>query len=159
LIATRRSTSTHRLKAKRKEKKSISEAKPNTTFHKIRNIYKSASPLTKVLGPHATKSLLHQGKTKITKGGQVYATSASRSAAEVDVAEATPASGGGTDPLVAGVEEIGAVEVAEAVEGEIITTMPGAYLFAFSKKAFSSKRGRPWEELTFSQLISSPCAY
>jgi hypothetical protein len=67
--------------------------------------------------------------------------------------------GGGTDPLVAGVEEIGAVEVAEATEGEIIAMMPGAYLFALSKKAFSSERGRPWEELTFSQLISSPCAY
>jgi hypothetical protein len=37
--------------------------------------------------------------------------------------------------------------------------MPGAYLFAFSKKAFSSERGRPWEEPTFCQLISSPCAY
>jgi hypothetical protein len=58
--------------------------------------------------------------------------------------------GGGTDPLVAGVEETGVAEVAEAAEGEIIDTMPGAYLFAFSKKAFSSERGRPWEELTFS---------
>jgi hypothetical protein len=43
-----------------------------------------------------------------------------------------------------------AVPVAEAAEGEIIDTMPGAYLFAFSKKAFSSERERPWEELTFS---------
>jgi hypothetical protein len=51
------------------------------------------------------------------------------------------------DPLVAGVEEI---EVAEAAEGEIIAMMPGAYFFAFSKKAFSSERGWPWEELTFS---------
>jgi hypothetical protein len=67
--------------------------------------------------------------------------------------------GGGTGPLVTGVEEIGAVEVAEAAEGEIIAMMPGAYLFALSKKAFSSERGQPWEELTFSQLISSPCAY
>jgi hypothetical protein len=149
----------HRLEAKRKQKRSISEAKSNTTFHKRGNIYKSASPLTKVLGLHATKSLLHQSKTKITKGGQVYATSASRSAAEIGVAEAAPASRGGTDPLVAGVEEIGVVAVAEAAEGEIIDTMPGAYLFAFSKKAFSSERGRPWEELTFSQLTSSPCAY
>jgi hypothetical protein len=105
------------------------------------------------------KSLLHQNKTKNYKGGQVYATSASRSAAEVGIAEAAPASGGGTDPLVAGVEEIGVVPVAEAAEGEIIDTMPGAYFFAFSKKAVSSKRGRPGEELTFSQLTSSPCAY
>jgi hypothetical protein len=140
----------HRLEAKRKEKRSISEAKSNTTFRKRRNIYKSASPLTKVLGLHATKSLLHQSKTKITKGGQVYATSASRSAAEVGIAEAAPASGGGMDPLVAGVIETGVVEVAEAAEGEIIATMPGLYLFAFSKKAFSSEWGRPWEELTFS---------
>jgi hypothetical protein len=91
--------------------------------------------------------------------GQVYATSASRSAAEVGVEEAAPASGGGTDPLVAGVEEIGVVPVAKAAEGEIIDTMPGAYFFAFSKKAFSSERGRPREELTFSQFTSSPCAY
>jgi hypothetical protein len=73
------------------------------------------------------------------------------------VAEATPAFRGGTDPLVIGVEEIGVEEAIEAAEGEIITTMPGANLFAFSKKAFSSERGRPWEELTFSQSISSPC--
>jgi hypothetical protein len=68
------------------------------------------------------------------KGGQVYATSASRSVAEEAVAEAAPASGGGTEPLVAGVE-IGTAPVAEATEGEIIDTMPGAYFFAFSKKA------------------------
>jgi hypothetical protein len=96
------------------------------------------------------KSLLHQNETKNYKGDQVYATSASRSAAEVGVAEAAPASGGGTDPLVAGVEEIGVVPVAEAAEGEIIDTMPGAYFFAFSKKAFSSAQERPGEELTFS---------
>jgi hypothetical protein len=72
-------------------------------------------------------------------GGQVYATSASRSVAEDGVAEAAPASGGGTEPLVAGVEEIGAALVAEAAEGEIIDTMPAAYFFAFSKKGFSSK--------------------
>jgi hypothetical protein len=63
------------------------------------------------------------------------------------VAEVAPAFGGGTDPLVAGVEEIG---VEEAAEGEIIAMMPGANLFAFSKKALSSEWGRPWEELTFS---------
>jgi hypothetical protein len=75
------------------------------------------------------------------------------------VAKAAPAFGGGTDPLVAGVEEISVEAAAKAVEGEIIAMMPGANLFAFSKKAFSSERGRPWEELTFSQLTSSPYAY
>jgi hypothetical protein len=54
------------------------------------------------------------------------------------------------DPLVAGVEETDVAEVEEAAEGEIIDTMPGAYLFAFSKKTRSSERGRPREELTFS---------
>jgi hypothetical protein len=77
----------------------------------------------------------------------------------VGVAEAVPALGGGTDPLVARVKEIGVVPVVEAAEGEIIDTMPGEYFFTFSKKAFSSKRGRPREELTFSQSTSSPCAY
>jgi hypothetical protein len=66
--------------------------------------------------------------------------------------------GGGIDPLVAGVEETGVAEVEEATKGEIIDTMPGAYFFAFSKKTRGSKRGRPREELTFSQLTSSPCA-
>jgi hypothetical protein len=61
------------------------------------------------------------------------------------------------DPLVAGVEETGIAEVEEAAEGEIIDTMPGAYFFTFSKKTHSSKRGQPREELTFSQLTSSPC--
>jgi hypothetical protein len=37
-------------------------------------------------------------------------------------------------------------------------TMPGAYFFAFSKKTRSFERGQPREELTFSQLTSSPCA-
>jgi hypothetical protein len=74
------------------------------------------------------------------------------------VEEVAPVLGGGMDPLVAGVEETGVAEVVEAAEGEIIETMPGAYFFAFSKKTYSSKRGRPREELTFSQLTSSPCA-
>jgi hypothetical protein len=42
------------------------------------------------------------------------------------------------DPLVVGVKEIGVVAATKAAEGEIIDMMPGAYLFAFSKKAFSS---------------------
>jgi hypothetical protein len=69
--------------------------------------------------------------------------------------EVAPVFGGGIDALVAGVEEAG-VEVEEATDGVIIDTMPGAYFFAFSKKPSSSKRGRPREELTFSQSTSSP---
>jgi hypothetical protein len=42
-------------KAKEKEERSISEAKPNTIFRKRGDIYKSTSPLTKVLGLHATR--------------------------------------------------------------------------------------------------------
>jgi hypothetical protein len=49
------------------------------------------------------------------------------------------------------------VEVEEAAEGVIIDTMLGAYFFAFSKKPSSFERGRPREELTFSQSTSSPC--
>jgi hypothetical protein len=64
------------------------------------------------------------------------------------MAEVAPTLGGGADPLVAGVKETGVAEVTEAAEGQIIDTMPSAYLFAFSKKAFSSERGRPREELT-----------
>jgi hypothetical protein len=78
--------------------------------------------------------------------------------AEVGAEEAAPVLGGGIDPLVAGVKETGVAEVNEATEGEIINTMPGAYFFAFSKKPRSFERGRPREELTFSQLTSSPCA-
>jgi hypothetical protein len=70
--------------------------------------------------------------------------------------EVAPALGGGMVLLVAGVEETGVAEVVAAAVGEIIETMPGVYLFAFSKKTFSSERGRPREELTFSQLTSSP---
>jgi hypothetical protein len=70
--------------------------------------------------------------------------------AEVGAEEVAPALGGGIDPLVAGVEETGVVEVEEAAEGVIIDTMPGAYFFTFSIKPRSSKRGRLREELTFS---------
>jgi hypothetical protein len=72
--------------------------------------------------------------------------------------EVAPVLGGGIDTLIVGVEETGIEEVIEAAEGETIDTMYGAYFFAFSKKLRSSKRGRPWEELTFSQSTSSPCA-
>jgi hypothetical protein len=70
--------------------------------------------------------------------------------AEVGAEEVAPALGGGIDPLVARVKETGIAEIKEAVEGEIINTMPGTYFFAFSKKPRSSERGRPREELTFS---------
>jgi hypothetical protein len=40
---------------KKKEERSNSEAKPNTIFHKRGYIYKSISPLTNVLGLHATR--------------------------------------------------------------------------------------------------------
>jgi hypothetical protein len=78
--------------------------------------------------------------------------------AEVGAEEVAPAWGGGIDQLVTGVEETGVEEVKEAAEGVIIDKMPGVYFFAFSKKPRSSERGRPREELTFSQLTSSPCA-
>jgi hypothetical protein len=66
--------------------------------------------------------------------------------------------GGGIDALVVGVEETGVEEDVEAAEGETMDMMTGAYFFTFSKKPRSSEIGQPWEELTFSQLISSPCA-
>jgi hypothetical protein len=70
--------------------------------------------------------------------------------AEEGMAEAAPAVGGGADSFIAGVEEAGIEEAAEAAEGEIIATMAGENFFAFSKKAFSSEWVRPWEEPTFS---------
>jgi hypothetical protein len=70
--------------------------------------------------------------------------------------EAVPALSGGIEALAAGVEALG-VEVEEAADGVIIDTMPGAYFFAFSKKPSNSERGPAREELTFSQLTSSPC--
>jgi hypothetical protein len=59
------------------------------------------------------------------------------------MAEAVPVVEGGVGSAVAGVEEAGIEEAAEATEGEIIDTMAGANFFAFSKKAFSSERVRP----------------
>jgi hypothetical protein len=105
-----------------------------------------------------TKSSLQQKKQRLQRKTKVYATSASYSVEEVGVAELALALGGGMDPLVAGVKEIGVAEVIEAAEGEIIDTMPGTYFFTFSKKTRSFKRGRLREELSFSQLTSSPCA-
>jgi hypothetical protein len=74
--------------------------------------------------------------------------------AKVGAKEVAPVLGGGIGPLVVRVEETGVAEVDEAAEGEIIDMMLGAYFFAFSKKTHSSERGRPREELTFSQLTS-----
>jgi hypothetical protein len=79
--------------------------------------------------------------------------------AEEGVAEAAPVVGGGADSSVAGIEGAGAGEVADAAKGEIIATMAGENFFAFSKKAFSFERVRPWEEPIFSQSNSTPCAY
>jgi hypothetical protein len=76
----------------------------------------------------------------------------------VGVEEVAPVLGGGFDALVIRVEETGAEEVVEAAKGETMDKMPGAYFFAFLKKLRSSERGRPREELTFSQSTSSPCA-
>jgi hypothetical protein len=76
----------------------------------------------------------------------------------VGVEEVAPVLGGGFNALIVGVEETSAEEVVEAAEGETIDTMPGAYFFTFSNKPRSSERGRPREELTFSQSTSSPCA-
>jgi hypothetical protein len=78
--------------------------------------------------------------------------------AEVGAEEVAPVLGEGIDPLVTGVKETGVAEVEEVTDGEIIDMMPGAYLFAFLKKPRSSERGQPREQLTFSQLTSSPCA-
>jgi hypothetical protein len=52
----------------------------------------------------------------------------------------SPTVEGGAGSSVAGV---GAVDVAEAAEGEIIDARAGANFFAFSKKAFYSERVRP----------------
>jgi hypothetical protein len=65
------------------------------------------------------------------------------------------APGGGIVAPEEGVEEICA-EVEAAAEGEIIDMIPGAYLFALSKKPHNSGRVQPRKELTFSQSISSP---
>jgi hypothetical protein len=54
-----------------------------------------------------------------------------------------PAVEGGAESTVAGVEEVGAKEAAEAAEGEIIDTIAGANFFAFSKNTFSSEWVRP----------------
>jgi hypothetical protein len=45
-----------RQKKNKEKERNNSEAKPNAIFHKRGYIYKSTSPLTKVLGLHATRN-------------------------------------------------------------------------------------------------------
>jgi hypothetical protein len=60
--------------------------------------------------------------------------------AEEGMINSSPTIEGGAGSSVAGG---GAVDVVEAVEGEIIDARAGANFFAFSKKAFNSARVRP----------------
>jgi hypothetical protein len=100
--------------------------------------------LTKVLGLLTAKGFYNQKqKLKLQQRSRVYATSAFCSMAEEGMAALAPAVEGGAESAIAGVEEVDAKEAAEAAEGEIIDTMADANFFAFSKKAFSSKRVRP----------------
>jgi hypothetical protein len=80
---------------------------------------------------------------KLQQEDQIYSTSAFCSVAEEGMAKSAPAVEGGAGSAVAGVEEVGVKEAADAAEGEIIDTMAAAKFFAFSKKAFSSERVRP----------------
>jgi hypothetical protein len=82
---------------------------------------------------------------------KIYATSVAGSVV-VEGAEASA-----TGVLEGGAEDPGA-EVEEAAKGEIRETILGAYFFAFLKNFNISKRGRAWEEPTFSQSTTSPCA-
>jgi hypothetical protein len=59
--------------------------------------------------------------------------------------------------LEGGAEDPGA-EVEEAVDREMRDTMLGAYYIAFLKNSNISERGRAWEEPTFSQSTTFPCA-
>jgi hypothetical protein len=58
----------------------------------------------------------------------------------------SPAVDGGARSSAAG----GAVDAAEAAEGDIMATSASTNFFAFSKKAFISSWVWPWGELTFS---------
>jgi hypothetical protein len=60
--------------------------------------------------------------------------------AEEGMVNSSPIVDGGTGSSIAGG---GAVDIAEAAEGEIIDARAGANFFAFSKKAFNSARVRP----------------
>jgi hypothetical protein len=80
---------------------------------------------------------------KLQQRGRVYATSAFCSVAEEGMANSAPTVEGGAESAVARVEDVGVKEATDAAEGEMIDTRAGASFFAFSKKAFSSKRVRP----------------
>jgi hypothetical protein len=60
--------------------------------------------------------------------------------AEEGMVNSSPTVEGGVGSSVA---VVGAVDVTEAAEGEIIDARAGANFFAFSKKAFNSERVRP----------------
>jgi hypothetical protein len=144
--------------SQKKGKENNSETQFSSIFHKRRYINKHVQHFLIKSQENYGQSLLHLSKRiKVTRGGQFYATSAVGSVAEEGAGEVAPALGRGINALVVGVKE-SIVEVKEAAEGVIINTMPSAYFFAFSKEPCSSERGRPREELTFSQLTSSPCA-
>jgi hypothetical protein len=92
--------------------------------------------MTKVLGLHETKSSLHfKRRNPKLQRSRVYATSAFCSMAEEGMAVSSPEVDGGTRSSTAGG---GAVDTAEAAEGEIVVNNAGANFFAFSKKAFIS---------------------
>jgi hypothetical protein len=59
------------------------------------------------------------------------------------MANLAPEVEGGAESAIAGVQEGGVTEAAEAAKGEMIDTIAGASFFAFSKKVFSSERVRP----------------
>jgi hypothetical protein len=140
---------------KEKTRENNSETQSSTTFHKGKVFTKSTSSLT---GFWAKYERLHYIKKD-------YMGSLSLRHLNSRLRGGRRCGRGSTNTwrrhraLVAGVEEAGVEveEAAEAAEGVIIDTMPGSYFFAFSKKPSSSERGRPREELIFSQSTSSPC--
>jgi hypothetical protein len=73
-----------------------------------------------------------------SREAKIYATSTFCSVAAGGAVASSSAARGGVEATIVGVEEVGAKEAAEAAEGEIIDTMAGFNLFAFSKKGFNS---------------------
>jgi hypothetical protein len=133
-----------RIDWKSKERKGETFQKLTRYIIEKKNIYINASPLTKVLGLHATKGFYIKSKNwKLQQRSRIYATSAFCSVAEEGMENSTPAIEGGAESAIDGVKGVGAVEIAEAAEGEIIDTRAGSNFFAFSKKAFNSERVRP----------------
>jgi hypothetical protein len=128
-----------------------SKERKGETFQKLtqhiiekRYIYIHANPLAKVLGLHTTKSSYSQKhKLKLQQRIRIYATLAFCSVAEEGMVASASTVERGAEVAVAGVEEVGVKEAAEAAKGEIIDTMASVNFFAFSKKAFSSERVHP----------------